>query len=63
MALTFSREEVSRVSPPGEGVTEMEEVYRYETFGADSGVFDREFTFYLNRMRSEGWKVKSCSAT
>ena len=41
----------------------MEKVYRYETFGADSGVFDREFTFYLNPMRSEGWKVKSCSAT
>lgn len=39
----------------------MEETYKYETFGSEAGVFDREFSGYLNRMRQEGWKVKSCS--
>lgn len=39
----------------------MEEAYRYETFGADAGVFDAEFTKYLNKMRDSGWKVKTCT--
>jgi hypothetical protein len=39
----------------------MENEYKYETFGSDASSFDQDFTNYLNRQRSESWKVKHCS--
>jgi hypothetical protein len=39
----------------------MEDKYLYESFSAESGAFDRDFSGYLNRMRADGWKVKNCS--
>ncbi|MGA2404763.1 MAG: hypothetical protein ABSG91_24190 [Syntrophobacteraceae bacterium] len=39
----------------------MEDDYKFETFKADAGSFDREFTSFLNSKSSESWKVKSCS--
>ncbi|MDR3567424.1 MAG: hypothetical protein P4L43_05280 [Syntrophobacteraceae bacterium] len=38
----------------------MEDTYMFETFKADAGSFDREFTSFLNG-KSGDWKVKSCS--
>lgn len=38
----------------------MEDKYKFETFSADFGSFDEEFTKFLNG-KSESWKVKSCS--
>jgi hypothetical protein len=38
----------------------MEDKYMFETFKADAGSFDREFSGFLNAKSSE-WKVKSCS--
>jgi hypothetical protein len=39
----------------------MEKEYLYETFSAESGRFDEEFTNYLNTKRRDFWKVKHCS--
>ena len=38
----------------------MEDKYMFETFKADAGSFDREFSGFLNG-KSREWKVKSCS--
>ena len=35
--------------------------YSYETFRADSGNFNKDFTQYLNERGSEKWRVKHCS--
>ncbi len=39
----------------------MDDRYLFETFGADPGIFDRDFTGFLNGKRRDGWKVKECS--
>jgi hypothetical protein len=39
----------------------MEESYLYESFAADRGAFDSEFTSYINAKRRDHWKVKQCS--
>jgi hypothetical protein len=39
----------------------MRYTYKYETFRADSGVFDREFTQYLNERASQEWRVRHCN--
>lgn len=39
----------------------MEDKYKFETFSADAGSFDREFSSFLNGKSREDWKVKSCS--
>lgn len=38
----------------------MEHEYHFETFGDDTSAFDTGFTDFLNRKRTEGWKVKNC---
>jgi hypothetical protein len=35
--------------------------YQYEHFSSGNGEFDRKFTDYLNRKRSENWCVQSCA--
>lgn len=35
--------------------------YKFETFRADSGAFDKEFTAYLNERAAKKWRVKDCS--
>ena len=35
--------------------------YKYETFRADSGDFNKHFTAYLNERASDNWRVKECS--
>ena len=35
--------------------------YKYETFRADSGEFDRQFTAYLNERAGDHWRVKHCN--
>lgn len=39
----------------------MEDRYKFETFSADSGSFDHDFSSFLNSRLSDSWKVKSCS--
>ena len=39
----------------------MHEQYKYETFRAKSGEFDKKFTEYLNLRGSENWHVKDCN--
>jgi hypothetical protein len=39
----------------------MEKKYNYESFNAEKGNFDREFTEYLNQKRVDHWKVKDCT--
>ncbi|MCE5333780.1 MAG: hypothetical protein LLG06_04240 [Desulfobacteraceae bacterium] len=38
----------------------MEDQYKFETFSADAGSFDQEFSSFLNGKSSE-WKVKNCT--
>lgn len=35
--------------------------YKYETFRAKSGEFDKDFSAYLNERAKKNWRVKSCS--
>lgn len=35
--------------------------YKYETFRANSGAFDKDFTAYLNERAEKNWRVKNCS--
>ena len=35
--------------------------YQYEKFSSGSSEFDKKFTDYLNRKRSENWCVQSCA--
>ena len=35
--------------------------YKYETFRADSGKFDQDFSTYLNERASQKWRVKQCN--
>jgi len=35
--------------------------YKYETFRADSGDFNKNFTSYLNERARDKWRVKDCS--
>lgn len=35
--------------------------YLFETFGSESGSFDKEFTAFLNGKETEKWEVKECS--
>jgi hypothetical protein len=39
----------------------MEEKYLYDSFNSKSRLFDKNFTDYLNKKRSDQWKVKDCS--
>ncbi len=39
----------------------MQDQYKYETFRAKSGEFDKKFTEYLNLRGSENWNVKHCN--
>ncbi|MFP5214209.1 MAG: hypothetical protein ACLGPL_12615 [Acidobacteriota bacterium] len=39
----------------------MDGEYLFETFSADVGDFDQEFTNYLNGKKGQNWKVKNCT--
>ena len=39
----------------------MEDLYKFETFSADSSSFDQDFSSFLNGKLSDSWKVKTCS--
>ncbi len=39
----------------------MEGKYLYDSFNSKSRLFDKNFTEYLNKKRSDHWKVKDCS--
>jgi hypothetical protein len=39
----------------------MEDQYKFETFSADSGSFDQDFSRFLNSKFSDSWKVKTCT--
>jgi hypothetical protein len=35
--------------------------YKYETFRADDGKFNQDFSAYLNERASDNWRVMQCS--
>jgi hypothetical protein len=37
------------------------DMYKYETFRAESDEFNDKFTEYLNLRASENWRVKHCN--
>jgi hypothetical protein len=39
----------------------MNHTYKYETFRADAGDFDKQFTTYLNERAGDNWRVKHCN--
>lgn len=39
----------------------MDYTYKYETFSAESGDFDKNFTNFLNERASKNWRVKQCN--
>ena len=35
--------------------------YKYETFRAQTGKFDKDFTAYLNERSADKWRVRHCN--